>query len=174
MDRLRRLRRLGYKDYGAYLRSPCWAATKARYRASSRPQACMCGEDQVQLHHMTYVRIGAERLTDLVALCAPCHTMIHILEKRGEITLDFAGFESAHRAALYAIEHGPRRYEAGMDRAPITRNATWRDLRAAIEQDVADVAARCGQGAASDIAAIGRRLDAIERKLLAKLAAQPS
>jgi hypothetical protein len=66
--RAERLRRLGFKDYDAYLRSPQWASLKARYRASDLPQACvLCDEELVQLHHVTYERVG-EELTDLAPL----------------------------------------------------------------------------------------------------------
>lgn len=101
LARLKALRRLGYRDYGHYLRSPQWRSVKARYRASGLPQQCMCGSEDVQLHHKTYERVGAELLTDLTPLCANCHRMVHILERRGELGLDMAGFESADRAAAY-------------------------------------------------------------------------
>jgi hypothetical protein len=101
-ERAARLRALGYASYSDYLRSPHWREVKARYRASDLPQACMCGADDVQLHHTTYDRIDAEDLSDLLPLCASCHTLIHVLEARGEVALDFAGFESAERAHDYA------------------------------------------------------------------------
>lgn len=101
LQRQARLARLGFEDYPAYLRSSNWSAVRRRYRESDLPQVCMCGEEDVQLHHMTYERVGEEELTDLVPLCANCHVMIHVLERRGEIALDFAGFESLARAMEY-------------------------------------------------------------------------
>lgn len=92
------LARLGYTNYNAYLRSPHWQATKARYRQSDLPQDCICGETEVQLHHMTYKRIGGENLTDLTPLCHRCHALIHVLEFRGEIGLNFEGFFDSGRA----------------------------------------------------------------------------
>ena len=72
---------------------------RRRYRESDRPQNCICGEtERLQLHHLTYERVGAERLDDLTPLCANCHAMIHELERRGEIGLDFTGFVDAKRA----------------------------------------------------------------------------
>lgn len=103
-----RLEQLGYRDYRDYLRSAHWHDLKRRYRESDRPQECICGEvERVQLHHLTYERIGHEELTDLTPLCARCHAMIHELERRGEIGLDFAGFVNAQRAAQYAAQRMP-------------------------------------------------------------------
>lgn len=64
----------------------------------------MCGETQVQLHHLTYERIGDERLTDLRPLCIRCHALVHVLERRGEIRIDLDGLFSEHRAAGYRAE----------------------------------------------------------------------
>lgn len=95
-----RLWALGYRSYRDYLASSHWQSVKARYRASDLPQDCICGEDDVHLHHMTYERIGAEDLEDLTPLCRNCHALIHVLEARGEIGLDFAGFQDADRARI--------------------------------------------------------------------------
>lgn len=103
-DRRQRLLALGYEDYNAYLRSPHWEGLKARYRASDLPQKCICGDEQVQLHHTTYERIGAEPLTDLIPLCATCHAMVHALEARGDVGLDLSGFTDQERAALNRAE----------------------------------------------------------------------
>jgi hypothetical protein len=92
------LKRLGFDSYAGYLKSPEWRALRARYRASDLPQACICESDEVHLHHMTYDRVGAERLTDLTPLCANCHALIHVLERRGDVGLDFEGFFNAGRA----------------------------------------------------------------------------
>jgi 5-methylcytosine-specific restriction endonuclease McrA len=75
---------LGYKSYRHYLTAAHWQDVKARYRASDLPQACFCGEDVVDLHHLTYERIGAEELDDLAPLCRRCHQLVHALEARRE------------------------------------------------------------------------------------------
>jgi hypothetical protein len=95
------LRRQGCESYSAYLTSPHWRALKVQYRGSDRPQACICGETEgIHLHHLTYDRIGAERLTDLLPLCRLCHELIHVLERRGEIGLDMTGLEDENRARI--------------------------------------------------------------------------
>lgn len=71
------LPRLGFQRYAEYLASPHWRDVKRRYRASNRPQRCVCGAAGSQLHHLTYQRLGAERLTDLELLCEVCHRRVH-------------------------------------------------------------------------------------------------
>jgi hypothetical protein len=96
-----RLAELSFATYGDYLKSSCWARTKRRFRASQMPQECICGDDEVHLHHMTYERLGAESLSDLIALCRRCHEMVHELERRGVIGLGLEGLTlDEERAAL--------------------------------------------------------------------------
>jgi hypothetical protein len=97
--RTKRLRALGYRNYGEYLRSPHWLRLRATYRASDLPQICVCGETEVHLHHLTYERVGAEVLPDLTPLCRRCHALVHVLEWRGQIGLDLDGLCDAERAA---------------------------------------------------------------------------
>jgi len=84
MRRHERVTVLGFEDYDHYLRSPVWKAVKARYRASGMPMSCMCGATDVQIHHLTYDRVGGDELNeDLAPLCRRCHKMAHDLEARG-------------------------------------------------------------------------------------------
>jgi hypothetical protein len=92
------LRTLGYENYGAYLRSACWKRTRAAYRASDLPQDCICGDPDTQLHHLTYQRVGEERLSDLTPLCPSCHSLVHVLEWRGTLGIDLEGLTDAERA----------------------------------------------------------------------------
>lgn len=93
-----RLRRLGYANYAAYLRSPHWVRFRASFRAADIPQTCICGDDDVQLHHLTYERVGAELLSDVVPLCATCHSLVHVLEWRGDLGIDLQGLTDQERA----------------------------------------------------------------------------
>lgn len=86
-----RLAALGYTTYGEYLQGEHWRRTRERYRRSTLPQDCVCGDDEVHLHHTTYERLGGENLTDLTPLCRRCHAMVHALEWRGLIGLDLSG-----------------------------------------------------------------------------------
>lgn len=116
MVRQVRLREVGYDTYAAYLKSPAWRDLKARYRASDRPQICMCGEVKVDLHHTTYERVGREELDDLVPLCRDCHTQAHILEAEGIVELDLKGFyydtdRAAHNTLAEAVRKQRARQE---------------------------------------------------------------
>jgi hypothetical protein len=99
-----KLRRLGYPSYVAYLNSPHWKRMRQRYRASDLPQVCVCGEEEVHLHHTTYERVGDEDLGDLTPLCARCHNLVHVLERRGEIGIDLDGLTSEERAVAYRAQ----------------------------------------------------------------------
>lgn len=112
MRRQARLRELGYTDYATYLRSPHWRVMRDAYWKSSEPKDCICGErDGLQLHHLTYERLGEELLYDLTPLCKPCHAMIHTLEQRGELGLDFAGLVNERRAAKNRRDQIARKHD---------------------------------------------------------------
>jgi hypothetical protein len=64
-------------DYQAYLASPHWQRFKLAFR-EQRPWRCGCGATR-ELHHVTYDRLGHERLDDVVPLCPRCHRMAHDL-----------------------------------------------------------------------------------------------
>jgi len=74
------LRQLGFPSYSAYLKSEYWITLKGQYVAEFHPEHCaLCDNPNFEFHHRTYVRIGQERLTDLVPLCATHHTAVHKL-----------------------------------------------------------------------------------------------
>lgn len=76
----KRLRILGMSSYAQYLASPLWERRKmAFYREwSRRPQCFICRKrSDLQLHHKTYHRLGAELHDDLVILCGGCHLEVH-------------------------------------------------------------------------------------------------
>jgi len=39
--------------------------------------ACPCGERAVNVHHITYERVGREANADLISVCRECHERIH-------------------------------------------------------------------------------------------------
>lgn len=161
------LDRLGYGTYRDYLRSPHWVKVKARYRESILPQACMCGEETVDLHHMTYERIGAERLADLLPLCRRCHAMVHELERRGEIALDLAGFRSAARAAAYAVQRERAEGAARRDWQSTREKVTAEKQAKALAAKFAAEVRRCshiGLDVTEDLDALARLVEALNEK----------
>lgn len=64
--------------HDAYLRSPAWQAKRADYRRNRKWACLICGAKRgIQLHHLTYDRLGDEDLDDLVPLCQGCHVIVH-------------------------------------------------------------------------------------------------
>lgn len=66
--------------YRDFMDSEEWRriADAAILRAGGACQTCKSSRD-LQVHHNTYVRFGGRELeTDLVCLCAGCHTIIHL------------------------------------------------------------------------------------------------
>jgi hypothetical protein len=64
-------------EYGRYLASREWALKKRDLRERSNAMCERCGRGPYQeTHHLTYERIGHERLEDLQALCRRCHQFL--------------------------------------------------------------------------------------------------
>jgi hypothetical protein len=73
-----RLNLCGYPSYSEYLDSDHWKRVKEQYRALKLPQECLvCFSPNVDLHHKTYKRLGAERTQDLIPLCRHHHDELH-------------------------------------------------------------------------------------------------
>lgn len=64
--------------YERYLNSPEWEARRqaALRRDGHRCTGCSATE-RLHVHHLTYERVGHERLTDLMTLCHVCHAREH-------------------------------------------------------------------------------------------------
>jgi hypothetical protein len=78
----RRIVHLDYAEskqrYDEYLRSPEWKERRDRIVKRDRGQCQSCtSKSQLQVHHMTYERIGNEHDDDLVTVCHACHQRIH-------------------------------------------------------------------------------------------------
>jgi 5-methylcytosine-specific restriction endonuclease McrA len=64
--------------YAGYLRSPYWRAVRRRalVAAGYRCQRCPAVRD-LQVHHLTYERLGCEQPADVEVLCDSCHAAAH-------------------------------------------------------------------------------------------------
>lgn len=70
------LRSLNYRE--EYLRSPHWRLTRKAALGRARYQCSSCGATRrLQVHHLTYQRLGRERDEDLRVLCEDCHHQEH-------------------------------------------------------------------------------------------------
>lgn len=68
-------------DYHKYLESLHWQQLRVRYISSRDFNCFACGEHKagMNLHHLTYRRIGDEWLDDLIPLCFSCHRLAHFI-----------------------------------------------------------------------------------------------
>lgn len=70
-------------DYYTYINSPEWWSVRQRKVKSSNFQCEVCSSNaNLNVHHLTYVRLGSEKDSDLMVLCRGCHTMSHDLWKK--------------------------------------------------------------------------------------------
>jgi hypothetical protein len=64
--------------YEQHLASEKWRVLRRKVMARCKGMCEGCGEKPaVQVHHLTYERLGDEMLFDLVGICIPCHERIH-------------------------------------------------------------------------------------------------
>ena len=64
--------------YEEYLLSPEWNIIKSKVIKRAKYKCEGCGEDhRLEVHHLTYDRIGDELMIDLAALCNYCHGKVH-------------------------------------------------------------------------------------------------
>lgn len=70
-------------DYDRYLKTPQWRNKRQVVLHRARYKCRHCKKRRAtQAHHLTYVRVGKERLSDLQAVCYPCHK--HLLHRDKE------------------------------------------------------------------------------------------
>jgi len=74
------LRGMSYRDY---LRTDHWQQTRSRALSRSGGYCQMCETQPLwlEVHHLTYVRLGCEAELDLIALCPECHKLEHRTRK---------------------------------------------------------------------------------------------
>lgn len=63
-------------DYRRYIRSASWKRKAAKIRRRAGYRCERCGRAlPLDVHHITYKRLGYELPSDLAALCKRCHGM---------------------------------------------------------------------------------------------------
>ncbi len=74
------------RRYAEWLASPGWHRRRRRWayeeqRRNGRIVCALCGarwsQSHGDLHHLSYSRMGRERHEDLMAMCRPCHELVH-------------------------------------------------------------------------------------------------
>lgn len=67
-----------FVNYEQYLLSEKWQRRRRAVLERSRGQCEWCCERPIaEIHHLTYERLGDEKLSDLAGLCSDCHTWAH-------------------------------------------------------------------------------------------------
>lgn len=66
-------------DKQAYLKSSQWQALRkfVLKRDAYTCQSCRISGISLEVHHITYIRLGNEYTSDLVSVCRDCHQAIH-------------------------------------------------------------------------------------------------
>ena len=69
---------MSHEDKLAHLDSPYWRQLKLDRLALANNQCELCNSTHsLQLHHTNYIRLGCEKLSDVVILCNECHQRQH-------------------------------------------------------------------------------------------------
>lgn len=74
LDCAYKVRRQIYDDY---LQSEAWQDKRAQCIAHHGDKCIKCGDFPVDIHHLTYERLGDELMEDIIPLCRECHAGAH-------------------------------------------------------------------------------------------------
>lgn len=73
------------QQYREYLQSDHWQNIRERKLAAVWHRCEKCNlpdhKGQLEVHHLTYARVGCEELSDLQVLCSVCHDKAHGVEQ---------------------------------------------------------------------------------------------
>jgi hypothetical protein len=65
-------------EYQTYLHSEHWINKRKEFYKVNQAICSKCQSTKnLNLHHLTYARLGKELLTDLICLCETCHHDLH-------------------------------------------------------------------------------------------------
>lgn len=74
--------------YSDYIKSDEWKQFRLEYFKTHKKECRACGSKlRVHLHHKTYVRLGHERLADVVPLCEYHHMALHKKVRKEKLNL---------------------------------------------------------------------------------------
>ena len=67
------------REYLDYIASPAWRNVRSLVLKRDNARCRDCGSKSLHndVHHLTYIRLGTERLDDLITLCRECHNKRH-------------------------------------------------------------------------------------------------
>lgn len=81
---------VGFPSYETYLESQHWK----HFSSKVRSKKCFCcgSSNKLQIHHITYERLGEELPQDVITICHNCHWSVHKAVQDGIVPLDSAHF----------------------------------------------------------------------------------
>lgn len=113
------------ESYRAYLGSPRWLTMRRLALEAAEGRCLLCNAAEgLDVHHRTYDRVGAERLSDLVVLCGDCHGRHH-----GTLEPVERAFAESERVAELERELAAEMAGAAYLATEVER--AWRDGKAA-------------------------------------------
>lgn len=69
---------LDRRQYYDYLKTAAWQKKRIERLKADGYSCQMCGAKHgLNVHHLTYLRLGCERMEDLITLCGNCHEKVH-------------------------------------------------------------------------------------------------
>lgn len=94
---------IGYASYKKYIASDHWRELKEWHAHVWGDRGCLgCGLSEFQLHHITYNRIGQEKIEDVLPFCEKCHSLLHRAHRKERIPT-----ENYKRAMTIAFNWSP-------------------------------------------------------------------
>lgn len=73
-------------DYEQYIISVDWMYKRQEALYRDGYKCCLCGRNrELEVHHLTYERLGNENLEDLMTLCVRCYNDAHYFENYEEV-----------------------------------------------------------------------------------------
>lgn len=120
-----------YKDY---LDSDEWKKLRTRVRRRARGwcERCKVGP-RADVHHLTYERLGNERLDDLVAVCRECHEHLHGRRAQDPAAATYSKQEIKAVRHLYEIQ--PYGVIEGVLSAQPRLAAAWHKRQQSLQSD---------------------------------------
>jgi 5-methylcytosine-specific restriction endonuclease McrA len=102
--RRKRLHALGFKfeEYDKYLETPHWQSFRRLVFAEQRRrlgrnccERCPKNGSEIKLdvHHLTYERLGNEKTEDVQIICKDCHDKIHLRDPKSRTRHRAPGYE---------------------------------------------------------------------------------
>lgn len=92
--------------YEEYINSSQWKDKRLRRLRKDKFRCRTCwNEDNLQVHHLTYERLGHEEIDDLITLCRECHEAItNVIRGRRYDNSDINFSDNQERVRLDYVE----------------------------------------------------------------------